>query len=258
MAALRDLSTPSMIFVLKEMLERPACKDVLEHYPSLQGYKHDLVETYEQLVASRPAASEPDSKGTNLQQRLTELDHRHDIINNVGYRLLGLAGQILPNPEHRELFERLQKQLYPHRLRVNLFKRSDEAAEALRLKKQLDNAPEARKALDALSLAYGKEKLCAGALLDELFEVAEEMNLCLRQAADLPSESKAHTETEPRKLFVAWMSRFQETAALALRNKPHLLTQLLEPLDEKLKEVEAAEAAQPAPNPTPPTPNTNN
>lgn len=259
MVTMRDLTTPAMIYSIREMLERPECIAIFEKYPILLGFKPELEEAYKALVASRPVAAEPTNESETLQIRLARLDQRHDLINNVVYRLMGVAAQILTNAEYRTLFARLQEQLYPHRLRVNLFKRSEEAAEALRLKKQLDNSPEARKALDALELTYGKDKLCAGRLLDELFEVADEMNACLRQIAGLPPETKTQPDTEARKMFVAWMSRFQDSAQLALRKEPALLAQLFAPLEQKLKEAEAAENAtqqQPPVTPTPdPTPN---
>lgn len=213
MATLRDLSTPAMLYVLKEMLERSENKALWDRDPLLKGYKKHLKETYDALVASRPTA-DPTPNDSSLRERLVQLDQRHDLINSTVYRLLGVTAQLLPNAEQKAFFDRLQKQIYPHRLRVNTFRRSEEVAEALRLQKQLKDSVEARKALDGLELVCGKERFCVGKLLEELFDVAAQMNDGLRELAGLPPESQAQIDTEARKSFMAWMSRFQDAARL--------------------------------------------
>ncbi|MCB9638683.1 MAG: hypothetical protein H6727_07230 [Myxococcales bacterium] len=252
MAALRELSTPAMLYVLKEMLERTENKTFWDRDPLLKGYKKHLKETYDALVASRPTA-DPAPKDNSLRERLGQLDQRHDLINSTVFRLLGVTAQILPEPEQRAFFERLQKQLYPHRLRVNAFSRSEEVAEALRLQKQLKDSPDAQKALDGLELVCGKQRFHVGKLLNELFDVAAEMNDGLRELAGLPPESQAQIDTEARKSFMAWMSRFQDAARLLLREDADALSSLFAPLEEKLREIDAANATN-TPSSAPPAP----
>lgn len=252
MAALRDLSTLSMLYVLKEMLERPENKAVWENYPLLSSYRTHLHDVYLALVASRPTVTST-PKDNSLRERLGQLDQRHDLINSMVYRLLGVVAQILADSAQRAFFEQLQQQLYPHRLRVNAFSRSEEVAEALRLQKQLKDAPKARKALDSIELVCGKERFHVGKLLDELFEVAEQMNEGLRELAGLPPESQAQSDTEARKSFMAWMSRFQDAARLLLRDEPDTFSSFFAPLEEKLHEIDALTPTKEQP-PAPPTP----
>ena len=259
MAALRELSTPAMLYVLKEMLERPENKAIFEGAPLLQGYQKHLQEAYKALLKSRPSA-EPAPQDDPPQERLRLLDQRHDAINSVVYRLLGIATQLLSDPQESAFFEQLRKQLYPHQLRVNSFSRSEEVAEALRLQKQLKASPEAQKSLDTLEFACGSERFHAGQLLNELFDVAAQMNDCLREIAGLPPENRAQFDTEARKSFLAWVSRFQDAAQLLLRGQEKTLSTLFAPLDEKLREIDLAKAAKanknakttadPAPAPT--------
>jgi hypothetical protein len=243
MAALRELSTPAMLYVLKEMLERPENKAIFEGDPLLQGYQKHLQETYKALLKSRPSA-DPAPKEDPPQARLRQLDQRHDAINNVVYRLLGIAIQLLSDPKESAFFEQLRKQLYPHQLRVNLFSRSEEVAEALRLQKQLKTSPESQKALDTLELVCGSQRFHVGQLLNELFDVAAQMNDCLREIAGLPPENRAQFDTEARKSFLAWVARFQDAAQLLLRGQGQSLSTLFAPLDEKLREIDLAKAAK--------------
>ncbi len=218
----------------------------------LSSYRTHLHDVYLALVASRPTVTST-PKDNSLRERLGQLDQRHDLINSMVYRLLGVVAQILADSAQRAFFEQLQQQLYPHRLRVNAFSRSEEVAEALRLQKQLKDAPKARKALDSIELVCGKERFHVGKLLDELFEVAEQMNEGLRELAGLPPESQAQSDTEARKSFMAWMSRFQDAARLLLRDEPDTFSSFFAPLEEKLHEIDATTPTKEQP-PTPPTP----
>ncbi|MCK6513099.1 hypothetical protein L6R29_24480 [Myxococcota bacterium] len=233
--SLSSLSTGSMILVLKHLLQ-PESRKILEQIPLLQPFIPELERVLSALESSRPDKASSDEAERIIRKILNDCDRKHDTLNRHLYRLLEITTDALPEsmkPQYQAVHERL----FPLGLAVNRLRWVDEAGEVARFEKQLrSDANLSRMLLEMTLTVGGVERLNGLALAEALIQVGKDMDQKLLELNKLQSGGTT-AETQARRDFVRWVTRFVDLAQIALAAQPILLQKLLVELQKQLDDV---------------------
>lgn len=230
---MQHLSISAMLLVCSYLLKEG--RKILESKPLLKVFIPQLEELRELLAKSsidNAPLSEEQKK--TLRGQLGELDKRHDGTQWVLFHLLMILMRWQTNKKEVEKLETLQTALYPNNLKINLMSYTDEAGEAIRVARSIDQDKEKKDLLTSFGFFYGNQKVTGLQLLNQLANVGTEMEKALVTLHT--KTSGPSSERVARLRFFKVMRALSNSAALAF--DPDVVPdELFQALNEEVKKA---------------------
>ncbi|HAA55152.1 MAG TPA: hypothetical protein DCE42_10365 [Myxococcales bacterium] len=246
-----------MIYVIEYLLENKEARQIMDKNPMLAILIPHLRQARDLLANTRDTPQIILSPGQEMaiRQNLRKYDDEHDQANRIFEGLLALASRSTNDENVRAKADGVKASLLPYGLNVTRMKYVDEAGEASRLAKQIED----KEVADYLkSIEFKAHGINYNALeqANKIVKLGKEMHGCL-----LKLENKEAATSSPqtaRNTFFRVIKQLKHSAEFSLSDQPKALEVLLSVLEESITSAtptpQPKQEEHPSPTENPSTP----
>lgn len=231
------LSSPSMILILEYMLSGAPLK-LLKSNDLTTPMISRLQTVLDALRSSRELSSTPltPEKEKEIRKILRVLDQIHDNRYRSLSLLLQLAENAVTDEDYKSRISSVEEELFPFGLSIVRMKWVDEAGEAQRLGKQLEDK-DVQALLSGIKLTTKEGELTALEIAKEIVTTGQKMSDKLLELVSLDETGGFTLETKARRRFSKVYTRLVDIAQFEWEEQPKNIEVITKAFKEQVAQI---------------------